>query len=118
MGLHFKNIPFDQHPTAPHSAKASENHPFGYIPILILREINGNKVDLKLRESQAIVRYIDRLVPEPSLHLQEDDAILPELLWEFVSLVAAYGQFTAHESGCLLSGLTKCFKGTTRWRLA
>lgn len=59
-----------------------------------MEEVNGVKVDLQLRESQAIVRYIDRLVPVPSLHLSEDDAVLEEKMWEFVSIVASYGTCT------------------------
>jgi glutathione S-transferase len=49
-------------------------------------------VDIRLCESQAIVRYIDRVAPEPSLHLRPGKGVaLEEKMWEFVSLVASFG---------------------------
>jgi len=95
LGLHFKDIPFDQVRCTPHSDIACEYHPFGFLPTLVIHEINGKKVDLKLRESQAIARYIDRVHPEPSLHLHvkgtEGGIVLEEQMWEFVSLAGAHG---------------------------
>ncbi|KAF8909734.1 hypothetical protein CPB84DRAFT_1765335 [Gymnopilus junonius] len=91
LGLQHKGLPFKQLATKPQAPLAKENHPFGNLPTLIIHEIDGKKVDLKLRESHAIVRYIDRIAPEPSLHLREGDAIIPEKMWEFVSFVAFFG---------------------------
>ncbi|KZP20902.1 hypothetical protein FIBSPDRAFT_1044484 [Athelia psychrophila] len=87
LGLHRKDIPFHQVHTAPHSAIADAHHPFGFLPTLI---IPGDG-KIKLRETQAIVRYIDRVVPEPSLHLPEGDSHFPEQMWEVVSFIAAFG---------------------------
>jgi len=91
LGLQYKGLRYTQLATTPQSQLALENHPFAYLPTLIIHEIDGKKVDVKLRESQAIVRYIDRTVPEPSLHLQPGDAIIEEKMWEFVSFTAGFG---------------------------
>ncbi|KZP22354.1 hypothetical protein FIBSPDRAFT_859667 [Athelia psychrophila] len=94
LGLIHKGIPFYQVNTAPHSATADAHHPFGYLPTLVVPAKGG----LKLRETQAIVRYIDRVAPEPSLQLPGDDDVLPEKMWEVVSFIAGYG-FPAVEPG-------------------
>ncbi|KDR76947.1 hypothetical protein GALMADRAFT_246087 [Galerina marginata CBS 339.88] len=91
LGLQYKGLKYTQLATPPQSQLALESHPFGYLPTLIIHEIDGKKVDVKLRESQAIVRYIDRIAPEPSLHLQPGDAVVEEKMWEFVSLTASFG---------------------------
>ncbi|KZP29067.1 hypothetical protein FIBSPDRAFT_927162 [Athelia psychrophila] len=95
LGLHRKDIPFHQVHTAPHSATANAHHPFGFLPTLI---IPGDG-KIKLRETQAIVRYVDRVVPEPSLHLPEGDSHSPEQMWEVVSLIAAFAG-SAPPDGC------------------
>ncbi|KAF7970057.1 hypothetical protein HWV62_25300 [Athelia sp. TMB] len=82
LGLHRKGIPFQQVHTAPHSATADAHHPFGFLPTLII----PGDAKIKLRESQAIVRYVDRVAPEPSLHLPEGDSHLPEQMWEVSDL--------------------------------
>ena len=70
LGLQYKGLEYDQLPTTPQSQLAQENHPFAYLPTLVIHEIDGKRVGVKLRESQAIVRYIDRIAPEPSLHVR------------------------------------------------
>ncbi|KAG2142956.1 hypothetical protein DEU56DRAFT_884471 [Suillus clintonianus] len=100
LGLTHKGIPFNQVRCVPHSDKAYENHPFGFLPTLIIHEIDGKAVNLKLRESAAIARFIDRVTPEPSLHISpgHGKAIIEEQMWEFVSLAGAHG-FPAVEKG-------------------
>ncbi|KAI9459296.1 hypothetical protein HD554DRAFT_2298485 [Boletus coccyginus] len=100
LGLTYKGIPFNQVRVLPHSDTAYENHPFGFLPTLIIHEIDGKKVDLKLRESQAIARYIDRFAPEPSLNITDGDghALIAEQMWEFVSFAGAHG-FSIVEKG-------------------
>lgn len=95
LALTYKGIPFNQVRVVPHSDTAYENHPFGFLPTLIIHEINGKKVDLKLRESQAIARYIDRIAPEPTLNIIDGDghSVLSEQVWEFVSFASAHGGF-------------------------
>jgi glutathione S-transferase len=73
------------------SKKAKEHHPFGFIPSLLHGQV-------ELRESQAIARYIERVFPEPSLELGHGSHIVPEKVWEFVSIVASFG-FSAVELG-------------------
>jgi len=85
--LTFKQIPFEQKSTPPHSVLACEHHPFGFIPTLVITEDENNS--LNLRESQAIARYLDRIAPSPSL--VEADLKVPEKLWEFVSMITAFG---------------------------
>lgn len=94
LGLTHKDIAFNQVRVVPHSDIAYENHPFGFLPTLIIHEIDGKRVDLKLRESQAIARYIDRIAPEPSLHIANGDghSLINEQMWEFVSFAGAHGQ--------------------------
>ncbi|KAG9124726.1 hypothetical protein FRC07_010461 [Ceratobasidium sp. 392] len=84
--LTFKGTSFEQKPTLPHSDLASEHHPFGLIPALVITEDDKS---LKLRESQAIARYLDRIAPSPSL--VQADLELPEKLWELVSIIASTG---------------------------
>jgi glutathione S-transferase len=91
LGLQYKGLQYTQLAATPQSPLALENHPFGYLPTLIIHEVDGKKVDVKLRESQAIARFIDRVAPEPSLHLQPGDAVIPEKMWEFVSFAACFG---------------------------
>ena len=61
--LEEKRAPYRLSPLAPGSLKTPEYlalHPFGRVPVL---EHNG----FKLYETQAILRYLDRVLPEPSL---------------------------------------------------
>lgn len=93
LALSYKGIPFNQVRVVPHSDVAYEHHPFGFLPTLIIHEIDGKQVNLKLRESQAIARYIDRYAPEPTLNIADGDghALIAEQMWEFVSLAGAHG---------------------------
>lgn len=93
MALHYKGIPFNQVRTVPHSDIADEHHPFGFLPTLVIHDINGKVVDVKLRESIAIALYIDRVAPKPCLSITDGDgpAIIAEQMWEFVNFVCAYG---------------------------
>ncbi|KAF8160901.1 hypothetical protein B0H34DRAFT_652648 [Crassisporium funariophilum] len=91
LGLQHKSLQYNQLATLPQSVLALENHPFGYLPTLIIHEIDGKPTDVKLRESQAIVRFIDRVAPEPSLHLRSGSCVLEEKMWEFVSFAASFG---------------------------
>jgi len=99
LGLHYKGLSFNQVRITPHSDTAYQNHPFGFLPTLVIHEVDGKR-DVKLRESQAIARYIDRVAPEPSLHISSGDggAVLEEQMWEFVSFAGAHG-FPAVEKG-------------------
>lgn len=94
LGLTYKGIAFNQVCVVPHSDAAYENHPFGFLPTLVIHEIDGKKVDLKLRESQAIARYIDRIAPEPTLDIVDGEghAIIAEQMWEFVSFAGTHGK--------------------------
>ncbi|HEX2365546.1 MAG TPA: glutathione S-transferase family protein [Bradyrhizobium sp.] len=61
--LEEKRAPYRLSPLAPGSLKTPEYlalHPFGRVPVLVH---NG----FKLYETQAILRYLDRVLPEPSL---------------------------------------------------
>jgi len=102
LGLTYKGITFDQVNVVPHSDVARAHHPFGFLPTLLIRgvEVGEDKVDVKLRESQAIVRYIDRVRPEPTLHIADGaaHAVLAEQMWEFVGFAGAHG-FPAVEIG-------------------
>lgn len=107
LGLNRKGIVYDQIATAPHSKIAETHHPMGYLPTLIIRTKAGDKEDIvELRESAAIVRYIDRIASEPSLHLEANGGILEEKMWEFVSVISSYG-----ESICILVGTTPTGRG-------
>ncbi|KAI6157190.1 hypothetical protein BKA82DRAFT_994399 [Pisolithus tinctorius] len=101
LGLHYKGLPFNQISVLPHSETADEYHPFGYLPTLAIEtETGGKEGTLKLRESLAIVRYFDRVAPQPTLCISAGDgrALIEEQMWEFVSMVASYG-FPAIEFG-------------------
>ncbi|EDR04201.1 uncharacterized protein LACBIDRAFT_330814 [Laccaria bicolor S238N-H82] len=93
MGLRYKGLKYNQVSTPPSSPVAFEHHPFGFLPTLIIHEDQGKRVDVKLRESQAIVRFIDRIAPSPSLHIApgEGGAVIEEKMWELVSLAACFG---------------------------
>jgi len=94
LALTYKGLSFNQVRCVPHSDTADNNHPFGFLPTLIIHEIDGKRVDLKLRESIAIARFIDRVAPEPSLLISPGDgkALIEEQMWEFVSLAGAHGK--------------------------
>ncbi|TFK42777.1 hypothetical protein BDQ12DRAFT_719620 [Crucibulum laeve] len=100
MGLQHKGLKYEQIATTPHSEIAQQYHPLGFLPTLVIHEVDGKPVDLKLFESQAIVRFIDRIAPEPSLHATSgvDGIPLEEKMWEFVSLTAFFG-FPTVEGG-------------------
>ena len=92
LGLQYKGLKYNQIATVPHSQAALDSHPFGYLPTLIIK-VDGN-IDSKLSESQAIVRYLDRIAPEPTLQLVDGSSqLLPEKMWEFVSFTASYGEW-------------------------
>ena len=102
LGLQYKGLKYNQIATVPHSQVASESHPFGYLPTLIINKADGSD-GLKLSESQAIVRYLDRIAPEPTLQLVDGGSqLLPEKMWEFVSLTASYGRWQAGISSKLI----------------
>jgi glutathione S-transferase len=88
LALNHKSISFTQLETKPHEPLAKEHHPFGFLPTLVLPD------GTRLRESQAIARYIDRIAPEPSLQATSLD--VPEKVFEFVSLCASFGRPTCH----------------------
>ena len=93
LALLHKDIEYTHIPTPPHSCVALSAHPFGYLPALIIHGQHEDEPDIKLCESQAIVRYIDRLAPEPSLHLRPGKGVaLEEKMWEFVSLAGSFGK--------------------------
>ena len=61
--LEEKQAPYRLAPVAPGSMKTPEHlalHPFGRVPVLV-------HDGFKLYETQAILRYLDRLLPQPSL---------------------------------------------------
>ena len=90
LGLQYKGLKYNQIATVPHSQIALDSHPFGYLPTLIIKD---GRSDIKLSESQAIVRYLDRIAPEPTLQLVDGSSqLLPEKMWEFVSLTASFGK--------------------------
>jgi len=92
LALEHKGLKFKQIPTTPHADLAKEYHPFGFLPTLVIHEIDGKKVDdILLRESHAIVRFIDRIAPEPSLHFAGEGAVIEEKMWEMASLIAFLG---------------------------
>jgi len=92
LGLQYKGLKYDQIATSPHSQLASDSHPFGYLPTLIINNVDGTQI--KLSESQAIARYLDRIAPEPTLQLVDGSSqLLPEKMWEFVSFTASYGKW-------------------------
>lgn len=92
LGLHYKSLPFEQVTALPQSDIARQSHPYGYLPTLIITDSASGR-ETKLCESQAIARYIDRIAPEPLLHLDASThtEVLPEKVWEVASLVASFG---------------------------
>ncbi|KII83934.1 hypothetical protein PLICRDRAFT_118594 [Plicaturopsis crispa FD-325 SS-3] len=98
LGMHHKNLPFEQTRALFHTDAARTGHPFGFLPSLIVHRDGAR--DVALCETQAIVRYLDRIAPEPSLQIADGDggAPLAEKMWEFVSLTASFG-FPAVEVG-------------------
>jgi glutathione S-transferase len=99
LALHHKSIPFTQLATKPHEPLAKEHHPFGFLPTLVIHGADGK--DVRLCESQAIARYIDRVAPEPSLHAAK--LAVPEKMWELVSLCASLGTSSFTRSTVRLS---------------
>lgn len=95
LALQYKGLRYNQMSTTPHSEIAERYHPFGFLPTFVIHEIDGKKVDdILLRESHAIVRFIDRIAPEPGLHISagEGGAVIEEKMWEMVSLIAFLGR--------------------------
>ncbi|KAG1881246.1 hypothetical protein F4604DRAFT_1879742 [Suillus subluteus] len=88
-----RSILFTQVRCVSHSDTAYDNHSFGFLPTLIIHEIDGETVDLNLRESVAIARYIDKVAPELNLHISpgHGKVIIEEQMWEFASLAGAHG---------------------------
>jgi len=94
LGLQYKGLRYNQIATVPHSQIASDSHPFGYLPTFIINKVDDSDrpIHINLSETQAIVRYLDRIAPEPTLQLVTTNGqLLPEKMWEFVSLAASYG---------------------------
>lgn len=119
LGLTHKNLPFKQTSTLPRSDLARQHHPLGFIPTLIIHTTDGegNEIDIKLRESQAIARFIDRIASDqPSLNVHEQgttsftESIEHARVWEFVSLVASSG-FPAIEVGVVKPRLSAMIEG-------
>ena len=48
LGLQYKKLKYNQIATKPQTRIAQEAHPFGYLPTLVIHEIDGKKVDVKL----------------------------------------------------------------------
>jgi glutathione S-transferase len=72
LGLHEKQTPyrFVALPAgigATHSAEHRERHPFGRVPVL-------EHGDFRLYETQAILRYLDEVLPGPALQPQDSRA--------------------------------------------
>lgn len=94
LGLQYKGLQYNQIATVPHSQIASDSHPFGYLPTFIINEVDDSDrpIHIKLSETPAIVRFLDRIAPQPTLQLVNGNSqLLPEKMWEFVSLAASYG---------------------------
>ncbi|KAF5325173.1 hypothetical protein D9619_009974 [Psilocybe cf. subviscida] len=90
LGLLHKGVQYNHVPMAPHVEFTA--HPFGYIPALVISAQSEDEEDVRLCESQAIARYIDRVAPEPSLLLIPGKGVtLEEKMWEFVSLTSSFG---------------------------
>lgn len=92
LGLTYKGIAFDQVRCTPHSDTAEVHHPFGFLPTLVVRE--GGR-EWRLRESQAIARYVDRVRPTPSLARDACAGGVAERVWEFASMAGAHGRSCA-----------------------
>ncbi|KAG1876468.1 hypothetical protein DFJ58DRAFT_754440 [Suillus subalutaceus] len=54
--------------------------------------LHSKLVNLNLRESVAIACYIDKVAPEPNLHISlgHEKVIIEEQMWEFASLAGAH----------------------------
>ena len=71
MGLEEKQAPYRVEPLAPGASKSPDNltlHPFGRVPAI-------EHGDFRLYETQAILRYIDAVCPDPKLQPNEPRAI-------------------------------------------
>lgn len=100
LGLQYKHLPYKQVHCLARSEIAYKHHPFGYLPTLVIHELDGKPADVKLCESLAIVRFIDRIAPQPSLHINAGDggAVIEEQMWQFMSLAGSHA-FPAVEAG-------------------
>ena len=68
LGLEEKQVPWRLAALQPGESKGEAHlarHPFGRIPVLDHRDDAGG--DFRLYETQAILRYLDRILPEPPL---------------------------------------------------
>jgi len=45
LGLEHKGLKYNQTSTTPHSEIAKSHHPFGFLPTLVIHEIDGNKIN-------------------------------------------------------------------------
>jgi glutathione S-transferase len=71
MGLEEKQAPYRVEPLAPGAHKTPEylaRHPFGRVPVI-------EHGDFRLYETQAILRYLDAMFPDPALQPTEAQAI-------------------------------------------
>lgn len=87
MVLDDKGIAYDQVPVnvlegEPRQSEHLARHPFGKVPVL---DIDG----LRIRETDAICRYLDDTVPDPAL--MPDDAGKRAKANEAISLIGSYG---------------------------
>jgi glutathione S-transferase len=78
MALEEKGAPYRVTPTAPHSPQALALNPFGKIPAM-------RRGALTLFESRAIIAYVDRAFPGPSL--MPDDAEAAAKIEQWISAV-------------------------------
>ena len=92
--LGLADLPYKQVHCLARSEIAYKHHPFGYLPTLVIHELDGKPADVKLCESLAIVRFIDRIAPQPSLHINAGDggAVIEEQMWQFMSLASSHGK--------------------------
>ncbi len=72
LGLHEKQVPYrlaalPQGVNASRSAEHLQRHPFGRVPVL-------DHGDFRLYETQAILRYLDAVLPGPALQPQDSRA--------------------------------------------
>jgi glutathione S-transferase len=86
LGLHEKQTPYrlevlPQGVRATHSEEHLQRHPFGRIPVLDHR-------DFRLYETQAILRYLDAVLPGPSL--QPNDSRAAARMNQIVGIVDWY----------------------------
>jgi len=102
LGLHEKGAPYrlalmGKNACAPRSEEHLLRHPFGRIPIL-------EHGDFRLYETQAILRYLDAVLPGPSLQPSEPRAaarmnqiagIVDCYVWPFISLGISAERFLA-----------------------